>query len=74
MNSGRRPGDGPLSGKTFVLTGTMPSMTREAAKEAIERLGGKVSGSVSRKTSYSSVGDARQQSRESEESRRRNAG
>ena len=51
------PGDGPLSGKTFVLTGTLPSMTREAATEAIERLGGKVSSSVSRKTSYVVVGD-----------------
>jgi DNA ligase (NAD+) len=51
------PGDGPLSGKTFVLTGTLPSMSREAATEAIERLGGKVSGSVSRKTSYVVVGD-----------------
>ena len=50
------PGDGPLSGKTFVLTGTLPSMTREAATEAIERLGGKVSSSVSRKTSYVVVG------------------
>jgi DNA ligase (NAD+) len=50
------PGDGPLSGKTFVLTGTLPSMTREAATEAIERLGGKVTGSVSRKTSYVVVG------------------
>jgi DNA ligase (NAD+) len=51
------PGDGPLSGKTFVLTGTLPSMTREAATEAIERLGGKVSSSVSRKTSYVVVGE-----------------
>ena len=50
------PGDGPLSGKTFVLTGTLPSMTREAATEAIERLGGKVTASVSRKTSYVVVG------------------
>jgi DNA ligase (NAD+) len=45
-------GPGPLSGKVFVLTGTLPSMTREEATEAIEKLGGKVSGSVSRKTSY----------------------
>lgn len=43
---------GPLAGKTVVLTGTLASMTREAATAAIERLGGKVSGSVSRKTSF----------------------
>jgi DNA ligase (NAD+) len=46
----------PLAGKTFVITGTLSSMTREAAEEAIERLGGKVTGSVSRKTSYVVVG------------------
>jgi DNA ligase (NAD+) len=43
---------GPLAGKTVVLTGTLGSMTREEATAAIERLGGKVSGSVSRKTSF----------------------
>jgi DNA ligase (NAD+) len=47
---------GPLAGKTFVLTGTLETMTREEAEAAIERLGGKVSGSVSRKTSYLVVG------------------
>jgi DNA ligase (NAD+) len=49
-------GPGPLAGKTFVLTGTLATMTREEAQAAIERLGGKVSGSVSRKTSYLVVG------------------
>jgi DNA ligase (NAD+) len=41
-----------VAGKTFVLTGTLPSMSREDAKEAIERAGGKVAGSVSKKTDY----------------------
>jgi DNA ligase (NAD+) len=42
----------PLAGKTFVLTGTLPSMTREEAKEKIETRGGHVTGSVSNKTDY----------------------
>jgi DNA ligase (NAD+) len=42
----------PLAGKTFVLTGTLPTMSREAAKELIEAAGGRVSGSVSKKTDY----------------------
>lgn len=41
-----------IAGKTFVLTGTLPNMTREAAKELIETRGGKVAGSVSKKTDY----------------------
>ena len=54
----RRPRDaeGPLTGKTYVITGTLPSMTREQATSAIERLGGKVAGSVSRKTAGVIVG------------------
>jgi DNA ligase (NAD+) len=43
---------GPLSGKTFVLTGTLPSMSREEATAAIQSRGGKVTGSVSKKTDY----------------------
>ena len=47
---------GPLTGKTYVLTGTLTSMTREDATAAIERLGGKVAGSVSKKTTAVVVG------------------
>ena len=46
-----------LSGLTFVLTGTLPTLTREEAKERIEREGGNVSGSVSKKTSYVVAGN-----------------
>jgi DNA ligase (NAD+) len=42
----------PLAGKTFVLTGTLPSMTREEASAKIEALGGHVGGSVSKRTDY----------------------
>jgi DNA ligase (NAD+) len=48
---------GPLAGKTFVLTGTLPTMSRDAAGALIEAAGGKVSGSVSKKTSYVVAGD-----------------
>jgi len=46
----------PLAGKTFVLTGTLEGLTREAATESIVNLGGKVSGSVSGKTSFVVIG------------------
>ncbi len=51
------PHQGPFSGKTVVLTGAMSKMTREQAKEEIERRGGKVSGSVSRKTDLLVAGE-----------------
>jgi DNA ligase (NAD+) len=47
---------GPLAGKVFVLTGTLVAMSREEATEALERLGARVAGSVSKKTSYVVVG------------------
>jgi len=48
----RRKAGGPLKGKTFVLTGTLPGLTREDVKARIEAAGGKVTGSVSKKTDY----------------------
>ena len=46
------PVEGPLAGKTLVLTGTLPNLTREDATQRIETAGGKVTGSVSKKTDY----------------------
>ncbi|MGH2796526.1 MAG: NAD-dependent DNA ligase LigA [Thermoleophilaceae bacterium] len=46
------PADGPLVGKTLVLTGTMPNLTRPEATRRIENAGGKVTGSVSKRTDY----------------------
>ncbi len=54
----RREEGGPLEGKTFVLTGTMPDLTRGEATKRIKRAGGKVTGSVSKKTDYVVAGDS----------------
>jgi DNA ligase (NAD+) len=53
----RPAGGSALAGRTFVLTGTLPTLTREEAAAKIEAAGGKVSGSVSRKTSYVLAGE-----------------
>ena len=55
---GPPPGEGHLAGKTFVLTGTLPDLTREQATEMIVAAGGRVTGSVSRKTDYVVAGDS----------------
>ena len=50
-------GPQPLDGLTFVITGTLPTLSREQAKELIEAQGGKVTGSVSSKTDYLLAGE-----------------
>ena len=53
----RRAEEGPLDGKTLVITGTLPDLSREQATNLIRRAGGKVTGSVSKKTAYVVAGD-----------------
>jgi len=57
MTAEKKQKSNQLEGLTFVLTGTFPTLSREEAKEKIEAAGGKVSGSVSKKTSYLVVGE-----------------
>ena len=53
----KAPGEAPLSGRTFVLTGTLPGLTRIEASEMIQAVGGHVSGSVSKKTDFVVAGE-----------------
>jgi len=55
---GTNGGNGAVAGKTFVVTGTLPTLTRDEAKMLIEAAGGKVAGSVSKKTDYLIAGEA----------------
>jgi DNA ligase (NAD+) len=55
---GPPPSEGPLAGKTIVLTGTMPNWSREQATERIMAAGGRVTGSVSKKTHYLVAGES----------------
>jgi DNA ligase (NAD+) len=57
MTAEKRVTTTTLEGLTFVLTGTLPTLTREAAKEMIESAGGRVSGTVSKKTDYVIAGE-----------------
>ena len=57
MTAEKRQRSAQLAGLTFVLTGTLPTMTRDEAKEKIESAGGKTAGSVSKKTSYVVAGE-----------------
>jgi DNA ligase (NAD+) len=56
--AGPPPGEGPLAGQTFVLTGTLPNLTREQASALIMAAGGKVTGSVSKSTGYVVAGES----------------
>ena len=58
VEAGEAAASGPLTGQTFVLTGTLAGLTREAAQERIRALGGTVTDTVSKKTSYVVVGEA----------------
>ena len=57
MTAEKKQRSSELAGMTFVLTGTLPTLSREEAKARIEAAGGKVAGSVSKKTSYVVAGE-----------------
>ena len=54
----RPAAEGPLAGKTVVITGTLPDVTREEAAQRLEAAGAKIAGSVSKKTGYVLAGEA----------------
>jgi DNA ligase (NAD+) len=56
-HASKRPAGGPLTGFTFVLTGALPTLSREQAKTLIEQAGGKVAAAVSKKTNYVVAGE-----------------
>ena len=58
LKSAEKSNDMRFSGKTFVITGTLPNLSRKEATELIEKFGGKASGSVSKKTDYLVAGEA----------------
>ena len=58
LEEARERRSGPLTGQSFVITGTLAAMSREVAKEKIEARGGKVSSSLSARTSYLVVGES----------------
>ncbi|MFL5822345.1 MAG: NAD-dependent DNA ligase LigA [Solirubrobacteraceae bacterium] len=58
QEAGPPPGEGPLADQTFVLTGTLPSLTREEATQMIMSAGGRVTGSVSKRTSHVVAGES----------------
>ena len=55
---GPPPGEGPLSGKTVVLTGSLPDLTREEATKRVLAAGGRVTTGVSKKTDYVVAGES----------------
>jgi DNA ligase (NAD+) len=57
MTAEKKERSAQLAGLTFVLTGTLPTLTRDEAKSRIEAAGGKIAGSVSKKTNYVVAGE-----------------